>query len=147
MKMGEGEGGGCELLILSLAWCRISSESHTDWLFHCQVLTSIHHRTTLGQIHRKQSNPWSDYLISVDLRLVNSWTCKYSAEKWVVVPLWEWKKQTMVGRSEVISPSHFFSLSEGKYFVCCYKNECWYLWLVDIQSLYSIHLPYLGGLT
>ena len=146
MKMGGGGGGICELLILSLARCRISSESHTDCVFQRQVLTSIHHRTTLGQIHRKWSNPWSDYLISVDLQLVNSWICKYSAEKQVVIPLQEWK-QTMMGKSEVISLSHFFSQSEGKYFVCCYKNECWYLWLVNIRSLYSIHLPYLGGLT
>ena len=93
--MGGGGGGGggiCQLLILSLAWCRISSERHRDCVFQHQVPMSIHHQTTLGQIHRKWSNPWSDYLIHVDLRLVNSPICKYSAEKWVVVPLREWKQ-------------------------------------------------------
>ena len=145
MKMGWLGEGICELLILSLARCRISSERHIDCVFQRQVPTSIHHRTTLGQIHWKWSNPWSDYSIPVDLQLVNSPICKYSAEKWVVVPLWEWK--TMMGRSKVISPSRIFSRLEGKYFVRCYENECWYLWLVDIQSLYRVRLPYLGGLT
>ena len=86
---GEGGGGICELFVLSLAQCRISSERHTDCVFQCQILTSIHHQTTLGQIHRKRSNLWSNYLIPFDLRLANSPICKYSAEKQVIIPLRE----------------------------------------------------------
>ena len=62
-------------------------ERHTDCVFQRRVPTSIHHGTTLGQIHRKGSNPSSDYFIHVDLRPVNSSICKCSAERRVVVPL------------------------------------------------------------
>ena len=109
MKMGGGRGGICALLILSLAWCRISNETHTDCVFQHQVPTSIHHRTTLGQIHQKQSNPWSDYLIHVDLRLVNSPICMYSAEKRVIIPLREWKQWREGAR---LFPLFIFSASQ-----------------------------------
>ena len=145
MKRG---GGICELLILSLARCRLSSERHTDCVFQRRVPTNIHHRTTLDQIHRKRSNPWWDYLIHVDLRLENSPICRCSAEKRVVVSLREWKQWREGARLFLLDIFFFFfSQSEGKYFVRCYENECQYLWLVDIQSLYSLHLPYSGGLT
>ena len=102
MKRG---GGICELLILSLAQCRISSERHTDCVFQQWVPKSIHHRTTLGQIHWKQSNPWSDYCWSAACKFPDLQVFSKEASCHSIVR----KKTTMTGRSEAISPSHFFS--------------------------------------
>ena len=87
---------------------------------------SIHHWTTLGQIHVAGKFP--------DLQVFSREASHRSIAR----------MKTMMGRSEVISPSHFFSQSEGKYFVRCYENECWYLGLDDIQSLYRIHFALFG---
>ena len=142
----EGWGWGFFLWVINT---KSSSVQNTQWKtdcrFHCRVPTSLHHQTTLGQVHWKRSNLGSEYLIHIDLRLENSPICMYSAEKWVIVPLWEWKQWQDGG--SLFPLVIFFSQLEGKYFVRCYENECQYLWLVDIQSLYSLHLPYLGGLT
>ena len=84
-------------LFVSFFFFFFFGERHTDCVFQRRVPTSIHHGTTLGQIHRKGSNPSSDYFIHVDLRPVNSSICKCSAERRVVVPLWERKQQWQKG--------------------------------------------------
>ena len=104
MKIGE-IGGIWELLILNLAQCRISSERHADCAFQRRVPMSIHHRTTPGQIHWKQSNPLSDYCWSAAGKFPNLQVFSTEASCRSIVR----KKTTVTGRSEAISPSHFFS--------------------------------------
>ena len=94
----QGLGGEviCEFLILSLAQCRISSERYTDCVFQHQVPTSIHHWTTLGQIHAAGKFP--------DVQVFSREVSRHSIVK----------MKTMMGRSEVISPSHFFQPIGGQ---------------------------------